>query len=164
MRLNRLGALVVVSLLGLVGCGGGGTSTSAPSAESAEATTALRGPKPAKDASPLERQVYRNFQPPIPDPEVSGSAAAIEAGEAACRGKTPVQVKSEFLPESDLSAAQRQALAQIDRAEAHPGGDFAAGQLAALVYQQTLEGTAAEYGYRGCVYALARGLESSLGR
>jgi hypothetical protein len=37
--------------------------------------------------------------------------------------------------------------------------------LAALVYAGTLgEGTEAEYGYRGCVYALALGLEGGLGK
>jgi hypothetical protein len=94
---------------------------------------------------------------------VKGSAQAIEAGEAACQGKTPVEVKNEFLAASKLSADQRQALKQRGRAEANPSGDFAAGQLAALVYAGTLEGSKAEYGYRGCVYALARGLERRLG-
>lgn len=161
--------LCLCSALGLSGCGGG-DSSSATATQSAQATTtgvsaANRGPKPPKGASALERQIQRTFPPPQADPEVEGSAAAIAAGEAACEGKTPTEVKDEFIAQSDLSSAQRQALGQIERAEAHPSGDFATGQLAALVYQQTLgEGSAAGYGYRGCVYALARGLERELGR
>jgi len=157
--------------LGFCACGGGGDSGSSSSSvsENAEGSTtsgatANKGTEPSKRASALQREIQRTFPPPQADPEVEGSAQAIEAGEAACEGKTPTEVRDEFLDESDLSSAQRQALSQIDRAEAHPSGDFAAGQLAALVYEGTLEGTVAEYGYRGCVYALARGLEGRLGR
>jgi hypothetical protein len=162
MRPTRLCVPVVVLLIGLAGCGGGDSSSTTETTQ-AEAGAALKGPKPPKDASPLERQIYRNFQSPKADPEVKGSAKAIAAGEAACRGKTPAQVKNEFISQSELSANQRQALSQIDRAEAKPSADYAAGQLAGLVYEGTLEGTAAEYGYRGCVFALARGLEGRLG-
>ena len=160
MRRGAAALLLLACLAAaLGGCGGGGDST----AQSTAAEAPIRGPQPPKGASPAEREVYRNFQPPLPDPEVSGSGKAIEAGEAACRGKTPLQVKREFLSHSDLSAAQRQALRQLDSAEAHPGGDYVAGQLAALVYEGTLKGSLGEYGYRGCVYALARGLERRLG-
>ncbi len=157
--MKGIGAAAVVGLLAFViaGCGGGGDASS--SATTTQAQAQARGPQPPKGASALQRQVYRTFQPPRADPEVAGSGRAIEAGEAACEGKTPVQVKERFIAASKLSAAQRRALAQIDRAEAHPSGDFAAGQLAALVYEGTLGGKTAEYGYRGCVYALARGLE-----
>jgi len=160
MRALAAAAALLCLALGLGACGGGGEAQS----QSTAALPALRGPKPPKDASALERQVYRNFQPPLADPEVSGSRKAIEAGEAACEGKTPLEVKRRFTAASKLSAAQRQALAQIGSAEEHPGADFAAGQLAALAYQGTLKGPLAEYGYRGCVYALARGLERRLGR
>jgi hypothetical protein len=164
MTRSATALLVICCLaLGLCACGGAGDSSSTGSAQD-EATTALRGPKPPKDASALERELYRTFQPPEADPEVEGSGEAIAAGEAACEGKTPAQVKSEFIGQSELSSAQRQALSQIERAEAHPSGDFAAGQLAGLVYAGTLEGVEGEYGYRGCVYALALGLEGELGR
>jgi hypothetical protein len=153
--------LFVCLALGLGACGGGGGSSSS-STEASGATTAIRGPQPPQGSSPLVHQLYRSFQPPRADPEVSGSAKAIEAGEAACEGKTPLEVKRQFIAQSKLSAAQRQALSQIDRAEEHPSADFAAGQLAGLVYEGTLAGTEAEYGYRGCVYGLARGLEHRL--
>jgi len=159
MRRGEAALLLLACLAAaLGGCGGGGGSTQSTAAEAP-----IRGPQPPKGASPAELRVYRNFQPPRADPEVSGSAKAIEAGEAACEGKTPLEVKREFLSHSDLSADQRQALAQLDSAEAHPGGDYVAGQLAATVYEGTLEGSLGEYGYRGCVYALARGLEGRMG-
>jgi hypothetical protein len=163
MRASAIALALLCLALGLSACGGEESST-ASSTGTTQATTAIRGPQPPRGASPLERQIYRTFQPPEADPEVSGSAKAIEAGKAACEGKTPLEVKNEFLSESKLSSDQRQALDQIDRAEGHPGGDFAAGQLAGLVYEGTLEGAVAEYGYRGCVYALARGLERELAR
>jgi hypothetical protein len=159
MRASATALILLGFVLGLSACGGGDSSAE----PGTEAATVLRGPQPPKGASRLERQIYRTFQPPLPDPEVSGSAKAIESGEAACQGKTPSKVKRQFIAESDLSADQRQALEQIDRAEGRPSGDFAAGQLAALVYEGTLEGELAEYGYQGCVYALARGLERRLG-
>jgi hypothetical protein len=139
-------------------------SSSTSGTESSEATTASAGSQPPKAASALERQIDRNFPAPQADPGAQGSQEAIEAGEAACEGKTPTQVKQEFIANSELSADQRQALGQLGRAEAKPSGDFAAGQLAALVYEGTLEGAEGEYGYRGCVYALARGLERELAR
>lgn len=162
MRASATALIFLCLALGLSACGGGGDSSSTSS--TTQATAPIRGPQPPKGASQLERQIYRTFQPPLPDPEVKGSAKAIKAGEAACEAKTPVAVKRKFIAESKLSSDQRQALAQIDRAEAQPSGDFAAGQLAALVYQGTLEGELAEYGYQGCVYALARGLERRMRR
>ncbi|HEY6551682.1 MAG TPA: hypothetical protein VIY71_10835, partial [Solirubrobacterales bacterium] len=144
--------------LGLAACGGGSST------QSAATTEALRGPKPAKGASALERQVYRNFQPPQPSLEAPGSAKAIQRGEAACEGRTPKQIVDRFAAEAMLTKEQREALKQIGTAEAHPTADFAAGQLAALAYEGTLaEDGLANYGYRGCVYALARGLERRLG-
>jgi ABC-type glycerol-3-phosphate transport system substrate-binding protein len=161
MKRSATALLFCCLALSLAACGGGGEDSSTSS--STQATTTIRGPQPPQGASALQREIHRTFQPPQADPKVEGSAQAIEAGEAACRGKTPLEVKEEFIGESDLSSDQRQALEQLARAEANPSGDFAAGQLAALVYEGTLEGTQAEYGYRGCVYALARGLVGRLG-
>jgi hypothetical protein len=110
----------------------------------------------------LLRQVYSSFQPPRADPRVLGSAKAIRAGEKACRGKTPRQVVERYLPESDLSAQQREALKQLPSAEEHPSADFVAGQLAALVYRGALASTLGEYSYRGCIYELAKGLKRQL--
>lgn len=165
MRRSATALLLICLAVGIGGCGGGGGSSASSSTATTttQAQAPVRGPQPPKGASPTLRGIYRNFQPPKADPEVSGSAKAIEAGEAACEGKTPKEVKQEFIAKSKLSADQRQALSQIDRSEAKPSADFAAGQLAALVYEGTLKGPLAEYGYRGCVYALARGVEGRLG-
>ncbi len=159
MRRSATALILLCLALGLGACGDGGgedTQSTAP-------LPPIRGPQPPKGASTLERRIYRTFQPPLPDPEVPGSAKAIKAGEAACAGKTPLEVKHQFSAQSKLSPAQRRALSQIDRAEEHPGADYVAGQLAALVYEGTLKGSLASHGYRGCVYALARGLERRLG-
>lgn len=88
---------------------------------------------------------------------MSGSAQAIKRGRRACEAKTPRQIVKRFGPEARLSNEQRRALAQLERAEAHPGPDFVAGQLAAMVYEGTLAGQTARFGYEGCVYALALG-------
>jgi len=166
MKASAIALALLCLALGLSACGGGDSTSSSSTGAEATTTTAAtagKGTEPSKRASGLQRQIQRTFQPPQADPEVEGSAQAIADGEAACEGKTPAEVKDEFLDESDLSSAQRQALSQIEKAEAHPSGDFAAGQLAALVYEGTLEGSLAEYGYRGCVYALALGLAGRLG-
>lgn len=158
MRATRpLFPLIGLTLLVLVGCGQQKeTQRSAP-------LPPLRGPEPPRDASPLLRAVYRNFQPPLPNPRVPGSGKAIGAGKKACRGKTPAEVKRRFLAESRLTADQRRALGQLPGAEAHPTADFVAGQLAALVYEGTLaRARLPEYGYQGCVYALAVGLKREL--
>jgi hypothetical protein len=150
----------ILAALSLAGCGGGGEEESTTTA----ALPPIRGEQPPKDASPILRQVYRNFQPPLADPEVPGSGEAIRDGEAACEGKTPEELVSELRSRSDLSEDQRQALENLGRAEESPGPDFVAGQLAAMVYEGTLaEGELASYGYRGCVHALAEGLKGELG-
>jgi hypothetical protein len=127
-------------------------------------TEAIRGPQPPKGASPLLEGIYRSFQPPQANPQVKGSEEAIEAGERACGEKTPTEVKEAFIDEAKLTKEQREALEQLKRAEEHPSADFVAGQLAGLVYEASLEGEVAEYGYRGCVYALAQKLKRELGR
>jgi hypothetical protein len=113
--------------------------------------------------------VYRQFPPPKPDPAVSGSAAAIRAGEKACRGKRPIEVKRAFYakaissglqPDSDEAKMVRQ-IAHFEKA-VHDAPSFPAGQLAADVYQATLPDKKAQYGYQGCVHALAAVLKREL--
>ncbi len=136
--------IALLCLCFFAGCGGGGGGST-----QSTATT------PSKARLPLERAIHRSFPKPEPDPEVQGSARAIKDGEAACEGMTPKQVVHEYAEEAELTQEQRKALAQLPAAEAHPTADYVAGQLAALAYEGTLEGEAAEYGYRGCVYVLA---------
>jgi hypothetical protein len=148
MRQGAIALLALCLALGLCACGGGGDTASQEAAQ----------PKPP----PLTRALRQSFPKPEADPAVSGSQEAIEAGEAACKGKTPKQVLHQYAAKAKLTAAQREALKQLPKAEAHPSADFVAGQLAALAYEGTLTGEAAEYGYRGCAYALARGVVGGL--
>ncbi len=56
-------------------------------------------------------------------------------------------------------------IANIDKYAKQVSKDpsFAAGQLAADAYQATLPVQIGQYGYQGCVYALAHQLEQRLG-
>jgi hypothetical protein len=128
-------------------------------------TAAQRAPK---GASPIEREIYRQFPPPRPDPSVSKSANVIRAGEGACRDKSPLEVKEEFyaVASSKLLPAQKQMIAEIGywakRSKRDEG--FTAGQLAADVYQATLPEAVNRFGYQGCVYSLAQRLKHELAR
>ncbi len=151
----------------MAGCGDGGSDTEASGGGVGVVTkpSELAEPPP-RGASPLLKQVYRQFQPPKPDPEMRRrTTKAIKAGERACRGKRPVEVREEFLPKSSLLDEQKKAVGTtLEEAERHPSGDFAAGQLAALVYEGTLPDKIALYGYEGCVYALSQVYKRQLER
>ncbi len=148
--------LAMALCLAIAGCGCGGGE------DSGESTASAQGEgQPPKSTQPLNTALKRSFPPPKPDPAVQGSAKAIERGEAACEGKSPKEVVKRFVAEATLTEDQRQALKQLKSAEAHPTPDFVAGQLAALVYERTLAGEVAAYGYQGCVYVLARGVAQS---
>jgi hypothetical protein len=152
-----------------VGCGDGDDDGSADSAmtttkshhEKEEERAEAEAPK---GASPVLRQIYRQFPPPKPDPAVKQSAQAIRAGERACSGKTPLQVREEFIEESDLLEPQAEMVAELPKLEksAARNGAFITGQLGALVYERTLDERIARYGYQGCVYSLARVIEDRL--
>jgi hypothetical protein len=118
-----------------------------------------------KGASPVLLAVYRQFPKPKPDPKIKGSGKAIEKGEKACKGKTPLEVKEEFISQSNLLPAQAEIVAELpkyEKAIAKNAG-FAAGQLGALVYEKTLpEDKRAAFGYQGCVYSLAKEVERRL--
>ena len=59
-------------------------------------------------SSPTLRVIYATFPPPKPDPEAKCSAEVIKAGERACQGKTPVQVKEEFYAAADYKLSSEQ--------------------------------------------------------
>jgi hypothetical protein len=148
----------------MCGCGGGGDST-ATTVTSAFRKAQERAEAAApKGASPLLREIYGQFPPPKPDPKVKGSGKAIEAGERACKGKTPLEVREAYVEESDLLADQAKMVGELEKYEgtSKQTASFVAGQLGALVYERTLPEGIARYGYQGCVYSLARGLEHSL--
>jgi hypothetical protein len=157
--------LTCACLLLVAGCGSGGSSseTASPDVQLPKLTPAQRAPK---GASTLEREIYRQFPPPKPNPGAKGSAEAIAAGEKACRGKSPVEVKEEFFAaaRSRLLADQEKMIDEIgsfeQRSRTEPG--FTAGQLAGGTYEATLPEAVAIYGYQGCVYSLAKGLKHEL--
>jgi hypothetical protein len=156
--------LIAAALLAPAGCGSGDSST-------ASLTVAAKSPREAeaqapKGASPTLRGVYRAFQKPRTEAMEPDAVDAVEAGEAACRGKTPIAVKEEFYAEAEeyLEPQQAEMIGQLAKFEAREKSDqsFVAGQLAADVYAATLGEEEAQAGYQGCIYALARGLEQRL--
>ena len=168
-------ALVGALALLAVGCGSGSSSSSSTSATSAEAAKAAAAAakarraaeaKAPKGASPTLRAIYATFPAPKASPEVKRSTAAIKVGEKACKGKTPTQVKEEFIAAAKpkLAPEQTKMIDRIASFENHSPTDasFTAGQLAADVYEATLPGAAGQYGYEGCIYSLAQGLERRL--
>lgn len=152
--------MVVALAAPAVGCGGG--SGSGDTQSGSASVTKIRGPQPPKDASPPLVAFYRNFQPPLPNPAIQGSAAAITAGKRACRSKTPLEVKREFIGQSKLTPGQRKAVAKLAQYDREPTADYPAGQLAALVYEGTLKQPIASEGFRGCIYALALRVKKEL--
>jgi hypothetical protein len=170
--------LILVLALALAGCGSGGSSSSTSSQSPAEtaavkvaverAASAAKAAeaKAPKGASPTLRAIYRQFPPPQPEPQEKSAAKVIAAGEKACAGKTPLQVKERFYAAArpNLKPEQAKMIARIGGFEAKAAGDpsFVAGQLAADTYAASLPEAAGQAGYRGCVYALARRLERRL--
>ena len=120
-----------------------------------------------KGSSTFVTELYRQFPPPEPDPRVAGAAAAIKAGERACAGKTPVEVKEAFYQAAlekgslDPESSQAEMIEKIDRFEAHvtTEASFTAGQLGADAYAATLPEALAASGFQGCIYVLAKQLE-----
>jgi hypothetical protein len=167
--------LFLAAALLLSACGSSSSSSTSSTATSAEAAQAAAAAAKAhraaeagapKGSSPTLRAIYATFPPPKPNPEDKRSAAAIKAGEMACKGRTPAQVKEEFYAAAKpkLAPEQTKMIARIASFESHSPTDasFTAGQLAADVYEATLPEALGGYGYQGCVYSLARGLERRL--
>jgi hypothetical protein len=104
---------------------------------------------------------------PPPKGKTAKEQKAIEAGEAACQGKTPVEVREEFYPqaEAQFDQAQKTMIAQLESYERKADRDlsYAAGQLGAAVYEKSLTEEERSGGFQGCVFVLARGLVGRLG-
>jgi hypothetical protein len=161
----RLAALAVLAALaaGAAGCGDDDSGEPTP-ASSIPPLSSLEEPPP-RGASPLLEDVYRQFQPPQPDPAVKGSAKALKRGEKTCSGKTPLQIREQFIGESDLTPDQAKTVERLPRYERSPSPNFVAGQLGALVYEGTLpEDELATYGFQGCIYALSLRLKRELAK
>jgi hypothetical protein len=171
-------AIVVCAALGVGGCGSSGGKT--PAEERAAHRAEMSGSgrtsanshlnSPPKGAPIVVKELYREFPPPQAASTVKGSAAAIRAGERACAGKSPVQVKERYLPIAlergtiEAGSSQAKMIAEIDRYAKHVKTEpsFTAGQLAAGAYQATLARRLQTAGYQGCIYSLAKQLESQL--
>lgn len=153
-------ALSTIAALSLAGCGGGDDSSSTAAPQASEA----KPPLPA-DAS-LDEQLGRSFPPPEPTEAAPSKAESyIAAGRRACKGKTPAEVVDEFLPQTDVKdfdADQEELIGEIGQYEDNPTADFAAGQIAAGVYEATLPTIQQRSGYQGCVYELAQQLRREL--
>jgi hypothetical protein len=174
MRLPLFGSalLCLLAALLLAACGSGSSASSTSSAAAAKAAAVAAKArrtaeaKAPKGASPALRAIYAGFPAPKSNPEVKRSAAAIRAGIAACKGKTPTQVKEEFYAAAKrkLAPEQTKMIGRLAGFENHSPTDvsFTAGQLAADVYEATLPAGVGQYGYEGCVYSLAQGLERRL--
>jgi hypothetical protein len=113
---------------------------------------------PIDPTAPMSEQLARTFPVPKPGPgSLPGAAAAIEAGRKACKGKTPLQVREEFIGSAkNLSDEQEAMIDELPKYEKQAvTSNFVAGQLAAGVYEATLPEEKATAGYQGCVYELA---------
>jgi hypothetical protein len=147
----------------LTACGGGGSETSQTTAPAAKSPGAALDP-----TAPITKQLADVFPLPKPPPgSPSTTGEAIDAGRRACRGKTPLQVREEFIDEAQgLEKDQEKMIAELPKFEAQAGGspNFAAGQLAAGVYEAALPEKEKVAGYQGCVYELALQLRRELSK
>jgi hypothetical protein len=154
----------------IAGCGGGGSSSTSADRATPTSTVPANAPKPPKGASPTLRAIYNQFPPPSQDPKVKGSAKAIAAGMRACKGKSAAALAKRYYAIAvaqgrlDPHSPEAKMIAQVDKYAKNAAKDpgFTAGQLAADAYQATLAPKLGSFGYQGCVYALARGLEYEL--
>jgi hypothetical protein len=149
----------------VTGCGGGGEGSTTETTSAIQRQEERAEAEAPKGSSPVLRAIYRQFPKPQPDPQVKGSGKAIKAGEKACRGMTPLEVREAFIGESNLLEPQAEMVAELPKFEKQEAenGSFPAGQLAALVYERSLpEDKLAQFGYQGCVYSLAKGAERRL--
>ncbi len=112
-----------------------------------------RAPTALDPSAPITEQLARTFPVPKPQPnEPPGAAAAIKAGRKACRGKTPIEVREEFIEAAEgLSEDQEKIIGELPKYEKQSGNssNFAAGQLGAGVYEATLPEKQTDRGISG---------------
>jgi hypothetical protein len=167
-------ALAVTGTLILSACGGGSGGNETNGQQGANGQPAAGSGGSAGSGSAAGNggggnakvaTIESTFPTPKPLPNSPpGAKKAIEAGRRACKGKTPEQVRDEFMSEAEasglLNAGQKTMIANIAHYEkqAATSADFVAGQLAAGVYEATLPEELRIAGYQGCVYELAQQL------
>jgi hypothetical protein len=168
-----LAAALVLAIALLAGCGSSGGDSTTGTEAVTPSPTAPGGKaerEAPKGASPVLREIYRQFPKPQPEAGSPGSAKAIRAGERACKGKTPLEVKQKFYAAATENGTlvpnspEGKMIAELPHFEAQSSksSSFVAGQLAADVYEATLPPAEAGAGYQGCVYALALRLKREL--
>jgi hypothetical protein len=157
-----------MAMLLLTACGGGSGSGSGQTAATTDTTTTSAGSPAINPRAPVAKQLASVFPVPKPPPGAPSTVTkAIEAGRKACRGKTPIQVREEFIESAQgLSADQKKMIAELPKFESQSATspDVAAGQLAAGVYEATLPEKQMVAGYQGCVYELALQLRRELAK
>jgi hypothetical protein len=153
--------LAATAALTVTACGSSGGAVT----ETAVSTQAALPPD-----APQKVVIAHQFPKPKPlENAPPGAAKAIAAGRKACKGRKPKQVVDEYIAraskEGSLNEGQEEMLAEIGQYEkqSKTSPDFAAGQLAAGVYEATLPEELARSGYQGCVYELALQLRRELG-
>jgi hypothetical protein len=158
-------ALASIAVFALSACGSDDDNGSSSDASAPEST--VESAPTVDPNAPLTQQLKEVFPPPEP---LAGSPPKAEAfikqGQKACKGKTPSQVVDEFLPAAeenkDYDKQQLELISEIGSYEENPTSDFAAGQIAAGVYEATLPELQQRSGYQGCVYELALHLRREL--
>jgi hypothetical protein len=152
----------------LTACGGGSESGQTTSSAATPTTPTTAGSPAIDPTAPITKQLASVFPvPKAPPGSPSTVTTAIETGRKACRGKTPLQVREEFIDSAaGLSADQKKMIGELPKFEAQSrtSPDFAAGQLAAGVYEATLPEKEMVAGYQGCVYELALQLRRELAK
>jgi len=144
-----------------------GDDSSSGKTAGTESSVAQGGPPPLDPTAPMSEQLAHVFPVPKPGPgSLPGAAAAIEAGRKACKGKTPLQVREEFIGAAQgITDEQEAMIAELPKYEKQAATpNFVAGQLAAGVYEATLPEKKAMAGYQGCVYELALQLRRELAK
>lgn len=163
--------LFATAALFLSACGGGDDGESAMTEQNVEQPPPVSGFAHGGKGGKREGSatIAASFPKPKPQPNAPpGAQKAIDAGSRACRGKTPRQVRDEFMAEAEagglLNEGQKKMIANIAQYEsqARSGPDFVAGQLAAGVYEATLPEALRIAGYQGCVYELAQQLQKEI--
>jgi hypothetical protein len=162
-RVRLPAALATLALLLAVAAPGCGDDDGSGNG-GADPASLLPEPKPGDRPPPPPQALAENLPPPDTRGLSRDQKVALRAGRRACRGKTPLQVRDEYLAEAtdsgslDLDSPQGELVSDLSyfRFEPDEGPSFAAGQLAAGVYEATLPESTANAGFQGCVYELAR--------
>jgi hypothetical protein len=170
--MRRAGVALIIGTMAaaasLTACGGSGSdSGSGPSG-----STQGPGTEGANEVpKTIEGQLAATFpKPKVQQTDLPGAKGAIAAGRKACKGKTPIEVREEFISAAESSGVmgegQEKMIAELDKFEkqSRHSVNFAAGQLAAGVYEATLPEKLRNAGYRGCVYELALQLRREIAK